>query len=144
MSGAITSTAISDLASKLSALRAVRERMVELQRAAGAGGGVVMEGRDIGTAVFPDAELKFYLDADVKVRAARRYEELRAKGEATTVEEVQTQLIDRDQRDSTREIAPLRCAEDAIVINSSNLSVAQVVERLIRKIHKRFRQGSGT
>ena len=144
VSGAITQTAISDLASKLSALRAVRERMVELQRAAGAGGGVVMEGRDIGTAVFPDAELKFYLDADVKVRAARRYEELRAKGEATTLEEVQTQLLDRDQRDSTREIAPLRCAEDAIVINSSNLSVAQVVERLIRKIHKRFRQGSGT
>ena len=84
VSGAITQTAISDLASKLSALRAVRARMVELQRAAGAGGGVVMEGRDIGTAVFPDAELKFYLDADVKVRAARRYEELRAKGEATT------------------------------------------------------------
>jgi CMP/dCMP kinase len=80
----------------------------------------------------------------VTVRAARRYEELRAKGEATTVEEVQTQLIERDRRDSTREIAPLRCAEDAIVINSTNLSVAQVVERLIREIHKRFRQGSGT
>ncbi len=66
------------------------------------------------------------------------------KARRRPLEEVQTQLIDRDQRDSTREIAPLRCAEDAIVINSSNLSVAQVVERLIRKIHKRFRQGSGT
>ncbi len=144
VSGAITEPAISDEASKLSALRTVRARMVELQRAAGAGGGVVMEGRDIGTAVFPDAELKFYLDADVKVRAARRYEELRFKDEATTLEEVQAQLIDRDRRDSTREIAPLRCAEDAIVIDSSNLSVAQVVERLIREIHKRFRQGSGS
>ncbi|MGO9058331.1 MAG: (d)CMP kinase [Candidatus Binataceae bacterium] len=144
VSGAVTEPAISDLASKLSVLRAVRERMVELQRAAGAGGGVVMEGRDIGTAVFPDAELKFYLDADVKVRAARRYEELRATGEATTLDEVQTQLIERDRRDSTREIAPLRCAEDAIVVNSSHLSVAQVVEQLISEIHKRFRQGSGT
>ncbi len=144
VSGAITEPAISDLASKLSALRTVRTRMVELQRAAGAGGGVVMEGRDIGTAVFPDAELKFYLDADVKVRAARRYEELRVKGKPPTLEKVQAQLIDRDRRDSTREIAPLRCAEDAIVINSTNLSVAQVVERLIREIHKRFRQGNGS
>ena len=118
--------------------------MVDLQRAAGAGGGVVMEGRDIGTVVFPDAELKFYLDADVKVRAARRYEELRAKGEAITREEVEAQLIERDQRDSTRELAPLRCAEDAIVINSTHLSVAQVVERLTSEIHKRIRQGSGT
>jgi len=122
----------------------VRARMVELQRAAGAEGGVVMEGRDIGTAVFPDAEVKFYLDADVAVRAARRYAELRARGEAATLAEVEAQLIERDRRDSTRELAPLRCAEDAIVINSTNLAVAQVVERLTSEIHSRIRQGSGS
>ncbi len=144
VTGAIADQEIGDLASRLSTLGVVRARMVELQRAAGAAGGVVMEGRDIGTAVFPDAEIKFYLDADVAVRAARRFAELRARGEAATLAEVEAQLIERDRRDSTRELAPLRCAEDAIVINSSNLAVAQVVERLISEIHSRIRQGSGT
>jgi prephenate dehydrogenase len=144
VSGAIVQPAISELASQLSVLHRVRERMVELQRAAGAKGGVVMEGRDIGTVVFPDAEVKFYLDADVKVRAARRFAELRERGEAATLEEVEAQLIERDRRDSTRAIAPLRCAADAIVINSTSLPVAQVVERLISEIRARFRAGSGT
>jgi prephenate dehydrogenase len=144
VSAAIADPAIGDLASRLSALGAVRARMVQLQRAAAAGGGFVMEGRDIGTVVFPDAEVKFYLDADVAVRAQRRFAELKEKGEAVTLEEVQAALIERDRRDSTREIAPLRCAADAVVVNSSHLSVAQVVERLISEIHKRFRAGSGT
>jgi CMP/dCMP kinase len=137
---AIGEPAIGDLASELSALGAVRARMVELQRAAGAGGGVVMEGRDIGTVVFPDAEIKFYLDADVAARAARRFAELQARGEAgaPTLVEVEAALRQRDLRDSTREIAPLRCAADAIVVNSTYLSVAQVVERLISEIYKRF------
>jgi cytidylate kinase len=78
------------------------------------------------------------------VRAARRFEELRAKDAAASLAEVEAQLVQRDRRDSTRELAPLRCAEDAIVINSSNLAVAQVVERLISEIHSRIRQGSGT
>jgi cytidylate kinase len=143
-SAAITEPAIGDLASRLSTLRAVRERMVELQRAAAAAGGVVMEGRDIGTVVFPDAEVKFYLDAEVKMRAQRRFAELRAKGQAVTLPAVEAGLRERDRRDSTREIAPLRCAADAIVVNSSHLSVAQVVERLISEIHKRLRAGSGT
>ena len=144
VTAAIADPAIGDLASKLSTLGAVRARMVELQRAAGAAGGVVMEGRDIGTAVFPDAEVKFYLDAEAGVRARRRFEELRAKGEAITVQEVQAQLVERDRRDSTRELAPLRCAADAIVLDSTNLTVAQVVERLSSEIHSRIRQGSGT
>ncbi|HKD67624.1 MAG TPA: (d)CMP kinase [Candidatus Binataceae bacterium] len=144
VSGAIGDPAIGDLASKLSTVGAVRQRMVELQRAAAASGGVVMEGRDIGTVVFPDAEAKFYLDADVRVRAQRRFAELAAKGEPITLEEVEAGLLERDRRDSTREIAPLRCAADAIVINSTHLSVAQVVERLISEIHKRFRPASGT
>jgi prephenate dehydrogenase len=144
VTAAIAEPAIGDLASKLSTLGAVRARMVELQRAAGAPGGVVMEGRDIGTAVFPDAEVKFYLDAEAGVRARRRFEELHAKGEAITRQEVQAQMVERDRRDSTRELAPLRCAADAIVINSTNLTVAQVVERLSSEIHSRIRQGSGT
>jgi cytidylate kinase len=89
--------------------------------------------------VFPDAEVKFYLDADVKARARRRFKELRAKGESITVEEVEAQLIERDRRDSTRELAPLRCAEDAIVIDSTHLAVAQVVKRLTSEIHSRIR-----
>ena len=127
-----------DLASRLSALRNVRERMRELQRAAGADGGVVMEGRDIGTAIFPDAEFKFYLDADVKVRAARRYEELKRKGSSISENEVLDQMIERDRRDSGRELAPLRRADDAIVIDSSKLSIKQVVAAMKAKIDARI------
>jgi CMP/dCMP kinase len=105
---------------------------------------VVMEGRDIGTVVFPDAEVKFYLDGDIKVRAARRFAELKAKGQAVKLAEVEADLRARDRRDTTREIAPLVCAPDAIVINSTNLSVAQVVERLISEIHKRLQAVGGT
>jgi prephenate dehydrogenase len=144
VSGAIGDPAIGDLASKFSTLGTVRARMVELQRAAAADGGVVMEGRDIGTVVFPDAEVKFYLDADVAARAARRFAELQQKGEAIILEQVEAALRERDLRDSTREIAPLRCAPGAIVVNSTHLSVAQVIERLASEIYKRFRPLSGT
>lgn len=127
-----------DLASRLSALRTVRERMRELQRAAGADGGVVMEGRDIGTAIFPDAEFKFYLDADMKVRAARRYEELKRKGSSISEHEVLDQLIERDRRDSGRELAPLKRADDASTIDSSKLSIKQVVAAMKAKIDARI------
>jgi len=112
--------------------------MRELQRAAGADGGVVMEGRDIGTAIFPDAEFKFYLDADVKVRAKRRYEELRKKGSSITEQEVLDQMIERDRRDSGRELAPLKRADDAIVIDSSKLSIKDVVAAMKAKINARI------
>ncbi|HEV3114827.1 MAG TPA: (d)CMP kinase [Candidatus Binataceae bacterium] len=144
VSAELTEPAISDLASQLSTLGVVRARMVDLQRVAAAQGGVVMEGRDIGTVVFPDAEVKFYLDGDIKVRAARRFAELKAKGQAVKLAEVEADLRARDRRDTTREIAPLVCAPDAIVINSTNLSVAQVVERLISEIHKRLQAVGGT
>jgi cytidylate kinase len=144
VSAELTAPAISDLASRLSTLGVVRARMVDLQRAAAARGGVVMEGRDIGTVVFPDAEVKFYLDGDVAVRAARRFAELKAKGQAVELGAVEADLRARDRRDSTREIAPLACAPDAIVVNSTNLSVAQVVERLISEIHKRLGAVGGT
>jgi cytidylate kinase len=138
ISDKISQPEIGDLASRLSALRSVRERMRELQRAAGADGGVVMEGRDIGTAIFPDAEFKFYLDADVKVRAKRRYEELKKKGSSISEREVLEQMIERDRRDSGRELAPLKRADDAIVIDSSKLSIKQVVAAMKAKIDARI------
>jgi cytidylate kinase len=129
---------IGDLASRFSAIGSVRARMRELQRAAGAEGGVVMEGRDIGTAIFPDAEFKFFLIADVKTRARRRYEELKKKGESITEDQVLEQLIERDRRDSGRELAPLKRADDAIEIDSTKLSIDAVVAAMKAKINARI------
>ncbi|HVN63077.1 MAG TPA: (d)CMP kinase [Candidatus Binataceae bacterium] len=134
----ITEPEIGDLASRFSALAIVRARMRDLQRAAGEGGGVVMEGRDIGTAVFPDAEFKFYLDAGIEVRAERRFAELDAKGVKITPQEVLSQLIDRDRRDSGRELAPLRRASDAIAIDSTNMTIAAEVQAMKAEIDRRF------
>jgi cytidylate kinase len=129
---------IGDLASRFSALGSVRARMRELQRAAGADGGVVMEGRDIGTAIFPDAEFKFFLVADVKTRARRRFEELRKKGGTITEQEVLEQLVERDRRDSGRELAPLKRADDATEIDSTKLSIDAVVAAMKAKINARI------
>jgi len=128
VSGEIAAPAMSDLASRLSTVAVVRARMREAQRAAGRDGGIVMEGRDIGTAIFPDAEFKFFLTAAVEVRARRRCDELVAKGEQVTLAEVLAQLRERDRRDQERELAPLRRAADAIEIDASTLSVKQVVD----------------
>ncbi len=138
VSATVAEPEIGDLASRFSALGAVRMRMRELQRAAGAEGGVVMEGRDIGTAIFPDAEFKFFLEADVKVRAVRRYAELKKKGASITEQEVLDQLIERDRRDSGRELAPLRRADDAIVIDSTKLSIKAVLAAMKAKINARI------
>jgi len=138
VSAKINEPEIGDLASRFSAIGAVRERMRELQRAAGAEGGVVMEGRDIGTAIFPDAEFKFFLNADVKTRARRRYEELRKKGDSITEDEVLDQLIERDRRDSGRALAPLKRADDAIEIDSTKLSIDAVVAAMKAKINPRI------
>ncbi len=137
ISNIISDPEVSDLASRFSALAPVRARMRELQRAAGEKGGVVMEGRDIGTAVFPDAEFKFYLDAQVEVRAERRWAELRKKGVAADRGEVLSQLIERDRRDTARELAPLRRADDAIVIDTTGLSITEVVEELRTRVRSR-------
>jgi cytidylate kinase len=134
VSRAITRPDISELASTYSTLAPVRARMRELQRAIGEQGGVVMEGRDIGTAVFPDAEFKFFLDADPAVRAERRYEELSAKGATTNRDEVLRELMERDHRDSARELAPLWRADDATVIDTSKRSIDQVVSALRERI----------
>jgi CMP/dCMP kinase len=134
----ITTPEIGDLASRFSAIGAVRERMRELQRAAGAQGGVVMEGRDIGTIIFPDAEFKFFLVADLNMRAHRRFEELKSKGETITEREVLEQLLERDRRDSGRELAPLKRADDAIEIDSTKLSVDAVVAAMKAKIDSKI------
>lgn len=133
----IAAPAIGDLASRLSALGVVRAKMRALQRAAGCGGGVVMEGRDIGTAVFPDAEFKFFLTAGVNVRTERRYAELKAKGAAVTRAEVMAQLIERDERDRARELAPLKRADDAIEIDSTALTISEVVRAMRTRIDAR-------
>jgi cytidylate kinase len=134
ISAEISTPEIGELASRLSTRPVVRAKMRELQRAAGEAGGVVMEGRDIGTAVFPDAEFKFFLTADVNVRAARRFAELAANSVAIAEAEVLAQLKQRDQRDQARELAPLRQAGDAIVIDSSKLNLDDVVRAMIARI----------
>jgi cytidylate kinase len=136
VSDELTNPLISDLASRFSTITAVRTRLRGLQREAGANGGVVMEGRDIGTAVFPDAEFKFYLDADARVRARRRYLELKSKGAEIECDDVFKQLIERDRRDSGRAVAPLMRADDAIVIDCSGLTIEQVVDQIKSQIQR--------
>jgi cytidylate kinase len=121
-------------ASKVSAIPAVRAALLELQRAAGSGGAVVLEGRDIGTVVFPDAEAKFFLTASVEVRAQRRFDELNARGMHADLGEVRRDVVERDRRDSERAVAPLVQAADAVLVDSSALSIAEVVARIIEHV----------
>jgi cytidylate kinase len=129
---------ISDLASRFSTLPAVRERMRELQRQAGAAGGIVMEGRDIGTVVFPDAEIKVFLDAELEVRADRRFLQLEDQGLKLTRAEVLEQLAERDRRDRSRDLAPLVSASDAIVIDSTNLDAQAVIAKIASHVERHF------
>src|SRR6202008_5158751 len=132
VSSQIRTPEMSQMASKVSALPVVRRRMLELQRALGRRGSVVAEGRDIGTVIFPEAEVKIYLDASVYERGRRRYEELRASGGDVTLEETIRELEERDKRDSERDVAPLRKAEDALAIDSSKLTAEAVRELVMR------------
>jgi len=118
--------------SKVSRVPAVRRAMVSIQRRAAHGDGVVMAGRDIGTVVLPDAELKVYLDASREERARRRHEQAAARGEETNLESVLEDLTRRDAIDSGRETSPLRPADDAIIINTEGLTLEQVGERILR------------
>ncbi|HXE95827.1 MAG TPA: (d)CMP kinase [Dongiaceae bacterium] len=119
------------LTSRTSALKPVREALLKAQQQMGSRGGVVLEGRDIGTVVFPDAEMKFFLSASVEERARRRCEELTGKGERITLDETIADVVKRDRQDSEREIAPLRQAEDAILIDSSRLSIDEVLSGMV-------------
>jgi CMP/dCMP kinase len=125
------------LASDLSRRGEVREAMMELQRKMGRDGGVVLEGRDIGTIVFPRADVKFYLDAAAEVRARRRFEELAAKGVRTDLQEVLEDVVRRDENDSRRALAPLRKADDAILIDSTGIPADQVVDAMARAVRAR-------
>jgi cytidylate kinase len=122
--------------SRISSIRQVREKLVALQQQMGRDRGVVMDGRDIGTVVFPDAELKIFMTADPKVRAERRYAELTAKGDKVTMEEILENVISRDQADMTRAISPLRQAEDAVVLDNSNMSIEEQQVWLMQQVQK--------
>lgn len=116
---------VSNCVSKVSSIGAVREKLVAMQQQMGSERGVVMDGRDIGTVVFPDAELKIFMTADPKVRAERRYKELTAKGDKVSLEEIYENVVSRDKADMTRAISPLRKADDAIVLDNSHMSVEE-------------------
>jgi len=116
----------------------VRERMVELQRAMGGRGGIVAEGRDIGTVVFPRAKVKIFLTATPAERARRRFEELKGQGKRVTLEETLVEMEKRDRRDQERAVAPLRKAEDAVVIDSTGCSVEDVLHGIMAEIKKRM------
>lgn len=131
---------VSQMASKVSALRAVRERLLELQRSLGSEGGVVAEGRDIGTVVFPQAEVKIFLEASAQERARRRYDELRNAGRQVSFDETLREMEERDRRDSERDLAPLCKAEDALAIDSSSLGAEAVAERVLQMIKMKLAQ----
>lgn len=137
VSEAIRRPEISMAASRISALACVREKMVEMQRAIAAEQSCVLDGRDIGTHVLPDADCKFFITASVDVRAKRRCDELRAKGFAVDFDTVRREIEERDRGDATRAVSPLRQAEDAEYIDTSDLTAAQVVALLKRKIQEK-------
>ncbi|MFQ5992542.1 MAG: (d)CMP kinase [Nitrospiraceae bacterium] len=125
---------ISEIASTISAIPAVREWLFPVQRELAAEGGVVAEGRDAGTRVFPGADVKFFLDADLAVRARRRQQELTAAGHAVKLQQTMDDICARDARDRGRDLAPLVPASDALVIDTSTLQIDQVVERMMGAI----------
>jgi len=125
---------ITMLASALSARPAVRRFLLDIQRDLGRNGGAVFEGRDMGTVVFPNADIKFFLYADPGVRAMRRYQEVSAKGIKISLSEISETMKRRDEEDSTRDLAPLRPAEDAVQVDSTSLGIDEVVETMLRRI----------
>ncbi|MBI2216375.1 MAG: (d)CMP kinase [Candidatus Rokubacteria bacterium] len=128
---------LGQLTSRLSAIPAVREKLTPLQRRAAGAGGVVLEGRDTGTVVCPDADVKFYLTASLEARARRRHAELLALGYGVTLEAVREDVRVRDRQDSGRTLAPLRKAPDAIEVDTTDLTIDQVVDRLAAMVEQR-------
>ena len=128
---------VSDMASRSSAVPQVRERLMELQRKLALEQNVVMDGRDIGTVVLPDAQVKIYLTASVGVRARRRYLELKEKGGDPDFATIEEEIAARDHRDMTREAAPLRQADDAVLVDSSDMSIEEVVSHIMTIIRDR-------
>ncbi len=134
VSSEIRTQEVSTLASKVSAIAGVRDALLAMQRSVGKSGGVVVEGRDIGTVVFPDARAKFFLTASVEERARRRFEELKDKDPSVTQEHIEQEVRERDQRDSMRPVAPLKQAADAELVDSTALTQDQVVELIVQRV----------
>ncbi len=137
VNGLIRTEEVGKMASSSSANKEVRKKLVELQQALARRESVVMDGRDIGTCVLPDADVKVYLTADSHVRAVRRYEELRAKGQECDLDVIEKDIIDRDYQDMHREISPLRQAEDAVPLDSSHMTIEQVAQAIIELCDER-------
>jgi len=132
----IRTIAVANQVSVVSAIPEVRERMVELQRKLGENKGIVMDGRDIGTVVFPSAEIKIYMTADPRIRAERRLKELKEKGHEVNFIEILANIEERDHLDQTREVSPLRKADDAVVLDNSHMTIDEQmvwVEKLIKE-----------
>jgi CMP/dCMP kinase len=134
VSASIRTPEVSQMASRASALAMVRHRLLDLQRALGRRGNVVAEGRDIGTVVFPDAQVKIFLDASIEERARRRCDELHAAGRPVSLNETIREMEERDKRDSERDVAPLRKADDAVALDSSGLTADGVAEKVLQLI----------
>lgn len=122
---------VGNAASVVAKYTKVRTKLLELQRELAASTDVIMDGRDIGTVVLPDAECKIYLTASSRVRAERRYKELKEKGESCDLEQIEADIIARDEQDMNREVAPLRQAEDAVLVDSSDMTIEEVVTRIM-------------
>lgn len=136
----IRSLEVGNIASRISTLDFVRQEMVRQQQEMGKEKGIVMDGRDIGTVVFPDAELKIFLTASPEIRAQRRFNELKEKGEKITYEEVVANIKERDERDSNRLQSPVRKAEDAIELDNSNLTIEEQLQWALDMFNKKIQQ----
>lgn len=130
VTGMLRTEEVGNMASRTSAIPEVREKLLELQRSLASEKDVIMDGRDIGTNILPDADVKIYLTASVETRAKRRYDELKEKGESCDLEEIARDIKARDERDMTRDIAPLKKAEDAVLVDSSDMTIEEVVGRI--------------
>jgi len=132
----IRSLQVAEVASKISTISFVREAMVHLQQQLGKSKGIVMDGRDIGTVVFPDAELKIFVTASVSIRAERRFNELKSLGKDISLEEVMKNVEERDLRDTQREISPLQKADDALILDNSHLTKEEQMEWVLSAFHE--------
>lgn len=132
---------VSAMASKSSTVAQVRTRLVQLQQELAAVQNVVMDGRDIGTVVLPDAQVKIYLTASVEVRARRRFLELQEKGEPAVLETIAADIAERDHRDMTREVSPLKMADDAVLVDTSDMTIDEVTQRILEIVKEKTNLG---
>ena len=143
VSGLIRTEEVGNMASAVSGYMPVREKLVELQKQLAAKENVIMDGRDIGTCVLPDAPAKIYLTASVEVRAVRRYKELLEKGMEADLKEIEKDIEDRDYRDMHREHSPLKQAEDAVLLDTSSMTLDQVVEEILKIVREKGYKAAG-